>query len=614
MRPVGRSLKSRIQFAIAMVSTLMLAAAVQTAPAAWAAASPSPAASPGGTTYRVGTLENVETLNPFLGYSVVDAVVYHLNYDYLTGYDPVKLQPRPEFAESWSHSPDGKTWTFKIRPGMTWQDGAAATARDVAFTFNYIIKNQLASYTFSTSSIVKVTAPDDSTAVFTCSAPKADILSMPVPIVPEHIWSKVSGKAAQSTFPNGPPCIGSGPYQVVQSKSGDFTRLEPNPHYWRGKPNLDELLFITYTNADTMVQDLKAGVIDGAIGVPPAQFKSLGSASIKTVPATAWGFTQLSFNCYDSPDSKGNPVLLDPHFRQALQYAVDRDAIASLAFGGYMDPGGTLLPPYSVYHWAPPSDQAYTFDPGKTKAMLDAAGYKDVDGDGFRDTKQGKPLTLRLYVASEVPADVTASKLVAGWLKDVGLKIHLETLDPGALTSDVWSYDGTTFTPDYDLMLYYWAFPYDPNTVLGLLTPDQVGAWSDTSWTDPTYTELFIQQSRELDQTKRIALVQQLQQIAYQASPYVIFGYQQQLEAYNSADWQGYVPAPSGFKGYPGAVLQDPGQVDTYIDLQPATASATSASSSSSTTLWIGVAVAAVVVLLLVVWLLRRRRGSEVEA
>ena len=219
---------------------------------------------------------------------------------------------------------------------------------------------------------------------------------MPVPIVPEHIWSKVSGKAAQSTFPNGPPCIGSGPYQVVQSKSGDFTRLVPNPHYWRGKPHLDELLFITYTNADTMVQDLKSGVIDGAIGVPPAQFKSLGSASITTVPATAWGFTQLSFNCYDSPDSKGNPVLLDPQFRQALQYAVDRDAIASLAFGGYMDPGGHAGASLLRVSLAAAGGSGLHFDPEKTKAMLDAAGYKDVNGDGFRETKQGKPLTLRL--------------------------------------------------------------------------------------------------------------------------------------------------------------------------------------------------------------------------
>ncbi len=164
-------------------------------------------------------------------------------------------------------------------------------------------------------------------------------------------------------------------------------------------------------------------------------------------------------------------------------------------------------------------------------------------------------------------------------------------------------------------MLYYWAFPYDPQTVLGLLTPGQVGAWSDTSWTDAMYTKLFEQQSSEIDQAKRIALVQQAQQIAWESSPYVIFGYQQQLEAYDSAGWQGYVAAPSGFRGYPGAVLQDPAQVDTYIDLRPATTAATSASGSSSSSWWIAVAAAvAVVIAIALVILVRRRGGREVEA
>jgi peptide/nickel transport system substrate-binding protein len=614
MRPFSGSASTRPLCALVAAAALLLFAAGAGAPAALAAsASPSPVSSLSGATYRVGTLEYADSLNPFVGYSVIDNVIYHLCYDYLTGYDPVDLQPRPEFAQSWSHSADGKTWTFKIRPGMTWTDGVPATARDVAFTFNYIIKNQLSSYTFFTTSITKVTAPDDTTAVFACSAPKSDILAMPVPILPEHVWSKVAPKAAGTTFLNSPPVVGSGPYRVVEDKHNDFVRLVPNVSYWRGAPRVDNLLFVTYTNADTMVQDLKSGVLQGSIGVPPAPFKTLSSQTIATVAGTAWGFTQLSFNCYDDPASKGNPVLLDPSFRQAIQYAVDRDSVAKLAFNGYMTTGGTLVPPYSEYHWEPSAAEAYTFDPAKAKAMLDAAGYKDVNGDGFRETKQGKPLTLRLYVASEVAADVTASKLVAGWLKDIGLKIRLETLDPGALISDVWNYQGSTFAPDFDMMLYYWTFYYDPQTVLSLLTPGQVGAWSDTSWTDPAYTKLFMQQSRELDQTKRIAQVQQLQQIAYQASPYVIFGYQQQLEGYDSAHWAGYVAAPSGFKGYQGAVLQDPEQVDTYIQLHPVTTG--TASSASSSTVWIaGIVAAVVVVAVLAVWLLRRGRGREVEA
>ena len=129
------------------------------------ASSPSPSASSGEVIFRVGVLEYVDSLNPFIGYSGVDYSVYHLNYDFLVGFEPQKLQPRPEFAESWTSSADGKTWTFKIRSGMTWQDGEPATARDAAFTFNYILDNDLSTFTGYLTFVKTVTAPDDTTLV-----------------------------------------------------------------------------------------------------------------------------------------------------------------------------------------------------------------------------------------------------------------------------------------------------------------------------------------------------------------------------------------------------------------------------------------------------------------
>ena len=603
------SVLRRLGLALALLAGVLLmplGAVAETSP------QPSESPSPGVTSYRVGVLEYVDNLNPFLGYSVVSNVIYHLNYDYLTGYEPETLQPRGEFAESWTHSADGKTWTFKIRQGMTWQDAEPATARDVAFTFNYIIENQLASYTFYTTSIEEVTALDDATVRFVCSQPKADILYMPVPILPEHIWSKLSPEEAAASFPNEPPCIGSGPFQVVENKANSFARLVANKSYWRGAPQVDELLFITYKNADTMVQDLKAGNLDGVVGVPPAQFEGLSSPSITTNGGTLWGFTQLSFNCYDSPDSLGNPVLLDQGFRQALQYAVDREVITQVAFGGYATAGTTLIPPYSEYHWQPAEGEDYTFDPDEASALLDAAGYEDVNGDSWRETKQGKALTLRLYTSNERPVDTTIAKLVTGWFGDVGVKVRLEVLEPGTLIERVWNYQGATFTPDFDMMNYYWVFSYDPQTILGLLTADQIGAWSDTSWTDPAYAKLFGEQSIDLDLESRIAKVQEMQQIVHEASPYLIFAYDQQLEAYNTAEWTGYVAAPSGYPGYSGAVMENPAQIDTYFSLRPASEAAAADGGSTS---WIYALIAAVAALVavLVVWLRRRANRPEVE-
>ncbi len=110
-------------------------------------AASSPSASPGGdkVVLRIGMMQEVDNLNPFVGYSVPAYEVYHLNYDMLVGYAP-NGDVRPEIADSWTASPDGLVWTFKIHPGIKWQDGTPLTAKDVAFTYNYIIDNELSAF------------------------------------------------------------------------------------------------------------------------------------------------------------------------------------------------------------------------------------------------------------------------------------------------------------------------------------------------------------------------------------------------------------------------------------------------------------------------------------
>ena len=577
------------------------------------ASTPSPAASaaasPATATYRYGTQEYVDSLNPFIGYSGVDYLIYHLNYQFLVGFDPQQLQPRPEFAESWGHSPDGLTWTFKIRPGMTWQDGRPATAHDAAFTFNYILDNNLGAFTGYLTFVKTVTAPDDATLVITTSKPKADILTMKVPILPEHVWSQVSGKAAETTYANGPPVIGSGPYQVVENKHNQYCRLVRNPSFWGGQTALDEVLFESYQNADTMVQDLKSGALDAVMGVPRAQFKALTDPGITTNASVSYSFEQITFNCYDDPHSKGNPVLLDPAFRQAMQYAVDRDTNASVAYGGYMSPSGTLLPPYSAFNWQPPAAEAYTYDPAKAQALLDTAGYKDVNGDGYRETKQGKALTLRLFTDAQTPENVTTSKLVVGWLKKVGIKLSFQAMDPGALADAEANTVNGQLAPDFDLVVWWWqGDAEDPQFILSLLTPGQIGGWSDTFWTDPQYTKLFGDQSMAIDRQTRIGLVQQMQQIAYTSSPYVIFGYFQFLQAYDTAGWDGYVKVPGGFPGYNGNALA----YETFLKLHPAPAAPAASGGGSSTWIYAVAAAVGAFVVVVIVMLLRRRR-AEVE-
>ncbi len=124
-----------------------------------------------------------------------------------------------------------------------------------------------------------------------------------------------------------------------------------------------------YQNADTMGMDLQAGTIDIATGLPRAQFAGLESEpGITAIAAVFKGNDYINCNCYDSPDSLGHPALKDWKFRNALAYAVDREKIVALAYGGYATPGTSMIAAPLPYHWEPPEDQKQTFDLEKAAA------------------------------------------------------------------------------------------------------------------------------------------------------------------------------------------------------------------------------------------------------
>ncbi len=454
---------------------------------------------------------------------------------------------------------------------------------------------------------------DDTHVKIYTKAPKANMLRMVVPILPEHIWSKVSGKAATTSYQNKPPIVGDGPFQVVEWQKGKFVRLEANPTYWGGKPKVDEVIFQLYTNPDTMAQDLKLGTLDGAVDIPPAQFKPLnGQDGITTSQSTSWSFIELAMNSYESPNSKGNPVLKDQQFRTAVNWAVDRQKVVDVAYQQYGTIGSSLVVPYSKYHWEPPADQAFTYDPAKANAILDAAGYKDVNGDGYRETKDGKKLVLRFYATTDSTQNQTAGKLIVGWLKDVGIKLDYQVIDSGALINYQYEYTGDTYTPDWDLFIWYWVEDVDPNFIVDIYTPQQIEGWNDCLWTDPEYTRLNAQQATTIDEAQRIPIVQQMQQIFYQGAAYAILAYPYQLEAYNTDKWQGWVHVPGEAPGgQQGAVIYNYNNIDTYRFVAPKAAATAPEKKPLVNWGWLAAGLGGMIVLLVVMFLLTRVFGGR---
>ena len=587
-------------------------------------ASPSAAASSsssaGKVILKLGWTQEPDTLNVFLGINGTDWEIWALNYDYLFGsgdsnqpvLDLASVFPTPQNG---GISPDGKIWTIHIRSDAKFSDGVPVTAADVAFSYNYVIQNHISEYTLSTTGIKKATALNPTTVQFTCAHPVAlgYMESSAVPILPEHIWKNVSPSAAKTSYANKPPIIGSGPFETVAFVKGSYIKMVRNPYWWGQKPAINEIYFETYQNAETMVSDLRAGRLDGAWGIPVAEFKQLQSVKgIKAIAYPFYQFDDLEFNCCQGTTSMGNPVLRDWHFRNALNWAINRQRLCDLAYDGLALPGTTAVTPHTFtnpdYHWQPPTDQLYTFDLTKADQLLTAAGYPLKNG--VRLNKQGKPITLRLQVPTNTPAEQIEAKLITGWLQKLGLKIKLSVVNEGALSADVYNWQHGAWAPDFDLAAWDFVGYFDAGETMGYFTTSQFGLNNDLYWSNAQYDKLAIQQAETVDPQKRAQLIWQMQQIMYQQTPDIVLTYPDQLEAVNTAKWTGWTQMFGGT----GPAWQCEGNNTSYLDLRPATQAATTSSNSNTTLIVVVVVVVVIVAGSIALVLVRRRRRVEDEA
>ena len=598
-----------------LVGVVLLAASLVWGLADALASSPSPAPSPGNVVLKVGWTIEPDNLNPFVGWATTTYEIWTINYNFLFGFNGQTMAPTLSLAATFPTkanggiSADGKVWTIHLRPNLKWSDGQPLTAADVAFTYNYIVKNHMANMALTTTGIAGAREIDPTTVQIICSQPKANMEAIFLPILPKHVWEHVSPQAAGTTYPNKPPIVGSGTFYTTAFKKGAYVEMVRNPYYWGPKPTVDKIYFEMYQNPTTMVEDLKSGVLDAAWGVPEAQFSQIkAQPGLHTIAYNFFNWDYLDVNCSTLPTSTGNPVLRDARFRQALNYAVDRDKLCRIAYQGHAAPATSIMPPDTWsnpdFHWQPAADQTYTYDLAKANQLLDAAGYRRA-ANGARVYK-GKPITLRLWTTSDFAEGQIEAKLLAGSFAKLGLKINLSVLDEGAFLGRMFNFKGSTFAPDFDLGLSDWAGYGDPGETLTSFTTAEIGATNEPAWSNAAFDKLNVQQSAALDPTTRQQLIWKMQQIFYQQSPQIVLVYPEYLQAYNTARWTGWTPM---FHGR-GPAFVTTATVDSYVNLKPATTSSTGGGGARGATIAI---VAVVVIAALIAFALVRRRRVRAE-
>ncbi|MBA2381527.1 MAG: ABC transporter substrate-binding protein [Chloroflexi bacterium] len=610
-------------------------------------------AAEGDLILRAGTDQDLQVLNPFNSVVVADFEVFTLNYDLLVNFGP-DIEPAPGFAESWTQSTDGKQWTFKIRPGMKWSDGQPATAEDARWTYQLILdavaskrgylgEGYLEGY-LTDSGVSKVEATDPQTLVVTTDFPTPLLLQAYVPILPKHIWSKydlaqIGDPEAKGFFKNEPPIVGTGPYQVVEWKPGDFIRFARNPNYWGTQGAADEVIIQHFASSDTMVQALKTGEIDYVRGVLADQFNALkNEPNIATVEGVANGYTELSFNTGGSKKGyKGSTsALSDVAFRDALGYAIDTTKLVESTLGGYGKPGTTIIPPFHT-RWHVEPDKPRSFNIDEAKSRLDAAGYT-LNADGKRLDKDGKVINLRLTWPDSESENATNAQFLVEWFGQLGITVTAAVTEEGKLIDDVTGPPGGP--GDYDIYMWGWVGDPDPTSLLKFFQTSEIGSSSDSYYANPHYDELFKQQRAESDPEKRKAILAEMQNLVYDEAPYHILYYDAELHAYRTDKFAGWTNQPTqggtplfgyGSRGY--TLLTDASAVPSAAPSVEASAgtgasagaptnstppsttptSTPTSSSSSSLPLILGVIALIIIVAVILVIMRGRRRAVEEE-
>lgn len=416
-------------------------------------------------------------------------------------------------ASDWLVTPDGLTYTFTLRPDITWQDGEPFSSADVKFTLDAVRDQESGAATGKYFAAVRsIETPDPETVVIQLDQPTPALLdSLTMGILPEHL---LAGKSITDQGFSEQP-VGTGPFRLTEYKPDQYAQLEAFDGFYGGRPELDTIIIKYVPDATARLLQLTNGEVDGAFVEPQQATNVENDDSLRLEVYPTADYRALMFNMLQ-------PKFADPLVRQALNFAVDREALVDAVLVGYGEPATSPLgeSPFEVPGLAP-----YTLDPDQVATLMSQAGYSR-DGDGPW-TKDGQPMAFSISTFAEDPLRVGLLDVVTTQLNEQGFQVIADP-KPRDYVVDHWA--------DLDAFVIGWGTPYYPDTSLsGPFDSSQalaLGGSNLSSYSDPAVDEAL--------QAGRRAVGEQAQQDAYAAfqraiienPPYAWLAYLQTLNAF----------------------------------------------------------------------------------
>ena len=447
-----RRAASRIRFPF-LAAALLAAVAVGCGEGGGDAGAGGPSAGPvsdsarfGGSAVVAGR-EEISSMNALVSTGTTAGQIQrHVLFTTLVRYDSL-LQPRPYLARSWEVSADSTEVVFRLREDVRWHDGEPTTAEDVAFTFRRAKDPRVPfanrSYFARWDSVEVV---DRYTVRFHVRPTYALLLGwVKTPIMPEHVLGAVPDTALR-THPFGTRSpVGNGPFRFVDHRPGERWVFEANPEFPRalgGRPYLDRLVYRVVPDPAARMAELRSGGVDLVPRISPSRIEEVRSSAdlrLASYPSSEYVF--ITWN-------QRRPLFRDPRVRRALTMAIDRSTLVESVRQGH---GRVADAPMGPWHWA--FDSAWAplpHAPDSARALLEAAGWRDRDGDGLRE-RDGRTFSFELITAGPSQRR-DAALLVQSDLRDVGVEMSPGVLEFSSLISAV-----TGAERDYGAALLSWT-------------------------------------------------------------------------------------------------------------------------------------------------------------